>query len=158
MYYYKYKTNIGDLYISASDKYILSISYFKEANLKKIETPLIKQAYTQITAYLNDELKEFNLPIEIVGSDFEKTVYKHLMTVPYGQVISYKQLAKMIDNEKAARAVGGALNKNPLSIVVPCHRVIASNNDLTGYAGGLDIKIKLLEIEGLKIVNNKVVK
>ena len=157
MYYFKYKTKIGDIYISANDDYILGIKYNMEDNYKPLETKLIKKAASQINEYLSGNRKTFNLPVLISGTKFEQDVYNSLLKIGYGETISYKGLGELIKKDKAARAIGGACNKNPYAIVVPCHRVISSNNDLTGYAGGLNIKIDLLTLEGVQIKNGKAI-
>ena len=97
--------------------------------------------------YFNGERREFNLPIFIEGTDFQKKVWNALVNIPYGKTCSYKDIAIAIGNEKAVRAVGHANNKNKLPIVIPCHRVIGINGKLVGYAGGIDRKDKLLELE-----------
>ena len=146
MFYYEYKTNIGKIYISADKKNILEIS-FNKPNYDKNETPLIKKTFLELEEYFNGQRKTFYLPLKLEGTDFQKKVWKELIKIPYGKTISYKELATSIGNEKACRAVGMANNKNKIMIVIPCHRVIGSNGDLTGYAGGLNIKQQLLELE-----------
>ena len=146
MFYYEYKTNIGNIYISADKKNILEIS-FNKPNYDKNETPLIKKTFLELEEYFNGQRKTFDLPLKLEGTDFQKKVWKELIKIPYGKTISYKELATSIGNEKACRAVGMANNKNKIMIVIPCHRVIGSNGDLTGYAGGLNIKQQLLELE-----------
>ncbi len=146
MFYYEYKTNIGKIYISADKKNILEIS-FNKPNYDKNETPLIKKTFLELEEYFNGQRKTFDLPLKLEGTDFQKKVWKELIKIPYGKTISYKELATSIGNEKACRAVGMANNKNKIMIVIPCHRVIGSNGDLTGYAGGLNIKQQLLELE-----------
>lgn len=153
MYYYKYKTTLGDIFISANAESLLSITYEKTNNFIEKETALIKKAYLQIEEYLNGERHNFNLPLLISGTQFQQQVYKSLMNLEYGETISYKNLAQKIKRDKAARAVGQACNRNPFAIVIPCHRVISSSNKLVGYAGGLDKKQKLLNLEGSKFVN-----
>ena len=108
---------------------------------------MIKKAYTQLEEYLSGKRTEFDIEIEKIGTEFQKKVWKELLNIPYGETRSYKDIAIAIGNEKACRAVGNANNKNPIAIIVPCHRVIGSNGSMTGYAGGLDIKEKLLKIE-----------
>lgn len=146
MFFYDYKTNIGKIYISADKKNILEIS-FNKPNYDKNETPLIKKTFLELEEYFNGQRKTFDLPLKLEGTDFQKKVWKELIKIPYGKTISYKELATSIGNEKACRAVGMANNKNKIMIVIPCHRVIGSNGDLTGYAGGLNIKQQLLELE-----------
>lgn len=104
-------------------------------------------AKTQLEEYFCGKRREFDIPLKLNGTEFQKTVWNALLTVPYGKTASYKDIAAMIGKPKAARAVGGANNKNPIIIIVPCHRVVGVNGDLTGYAYGTDIKQKLLDIE-----------
>lgn len=102
----------------------------------------------QLDAYFAGELTEFDLPLVYSGTDFQQQVMHALRDIPFGETCSYGELAKKLGREGAARAVGSANRRNPLPIIVPCHRVIGANGDLTGFAGGLEIKRKLLEIEG----------
>lgn len=150
-YYYSYSTEIGTVVISATETGIsgLTFSVEEEDRENKIEreTDLIKEAYQQLQQYFNGERKEFNLPLEPKGTEFQRKDWKALCTIPYGETRSYKQIAEQIGSEKACRAVGMANNKNPISIIIPCHRVIGSNGDLVGYGGGLEIKKRLLELE-----------
>ena len=113
------------------------------------ETPLIKEAHSQLVEYLAGNRREFDLPLDPLGTDFQKRVWTTLREIPYGEVRSYKEIAEAIGNPKAVRAVGGANNRNPISIVVPCHRVIGTDGSLTGYGGGLPMKEKLLKLEGV---------
>lgn len=157
MFYFKYKSKIGDLYIYADNQDILEISYYKnkEDCIEK-ETKLIKKAYDQISEYLDNKRKSFDLPLKIQATDFQKEVYDYLSKISYGKVKTYKEVAKAINHKKAYRAVGSACNKNKFSIVIPCHRVISSSNKLLGYAGGLDKKEALLKLEGLEIIDKAV--
>ncbi len=112
------------------------------------EDAIIAETKKQLTEYFSGNRKEFSIEMLWVGSDFQKQVWKSLTQIPYGTTRSYLALSKMIDNPKAIRAVAAANGANAFSILVPCHRVIASNGDLTGYAGGLSVKKKLLRLEG----------
>jgi O-6-methylguanine DNA methyltransferase len=103
----------------------------------------------QLTAYFGGRLREFSLPIDLRGSAFQVDVWKELLSIPYGTSRSYAQVATAIGRPSAVRAVGAANGANPVPIVVPCHRVIGSNGALTGYGGGLDLKTRLLELEGV---------
>jgi len=105
----------------------------------------------QLQAYFGGELKEFDLPLALEGTDFQLRVWKALRTIPYGETISYAQLAQCIGNPKAVRAVGLANGSNPIPIIVPCHRVIGSDGSLTGFGGGLSTKKKLLELENKQL-------
>ena len=115
------------------------------------ETPLIRECFNQLKEYFQGTRREFTIPIEAEGSEFQKKVWKALLDIPYGQTRTYKEIAIAIGNEKACRAVGMANNRNPISIIIPCHRVIGANGKLVGYGGGLDIKEKLLNIEKIDI-------
>ena len=99
--------------------------------------------------------KSFSMPLDFVGTDFQKSVWQALLTIPYGETRSYGEIAKYIGNERAMRAVGAASGKNPISIIAPCHRVIGASGQLTGFAGGLDKKALLLNLEMKKKVLNK---
>lgn len=146
MFYYSYNTLIGKIYIAEENGFITNIS-FKKINAKEKETQLIKQAFNELNEYFNGERKFFDLPLAPLGTRFQQKVWKELQKIPYGQTVTYKYIAKQTGNEKACRAVGMANNKNPIAIIIPCHRVIGSNSSLTGYAGGIKIKQKLLELE-----------
>lgn len=111
------------------------------------ETALIKKTKQQLDEYFAGKRKEFDIPIKLEGTDFQIKVWKELLKIPYGETYSYLDIAKRIGNPKASRAVGMANNKNKIIIIVPCHRVIGSNKKLVGYACGLDVKEKLLELE-----------
>ncbi len=111
------------------------------------ETPLLIETERQLIEYFNKKRTKFELPIEPKGTEFMKKVWKELINIPYGETRTYGQIAKNIGNEKASRAVGRANNKNPIPIIIPCHRVIGANNKLIGYALGLDKKEFLLNLE-----------
>jgi O-6-methylguanine DNA methyltransferase len=114
------------------------------------ETPLLKKAVLELQEYFAGTRKRFDLPFSPQGTDFQQKVWKALQDIPYGAVVSYKDIALAIGNEKACRAVGGANNKNPISIIIPCHRVIGADGSLVGYGGGLEIKRRLLALEKQK--------
>ena len=101
----------------------------------------------QLNEYFEGNRKQFNLSLDIQGTDFQKRVWKALMAIPFGELRSYKQIAAAVGNSNASRAVGMANNKNPLPIVIPCHRVIGSNGSLTGFASGIELKQKLIQFE-----------
>lgn len=145
MYYFN--SPVGMLKIVQEDNFITQISFADGAAETGAETPCIKKAKEQLELYFQGKLKQFDLPLNPKGTDFQKKVWKALQTIPYGETVSYKEIAQAVGSPKAYRAVGSANNKNPIVIVVPCHRVIGSNNKLVGYAGGLDIKQQLLTME-----------
>ncbi len=124
------------------------IQQYLNANLVEEFTPLHENCIKQLQEYLSRKRKNFELPLLLSGSDFQKKVWDELLKIPYGETRTYLQLSKELNNEKAIRAVAAANGANALSIIVPCHRVIASSGDLQGYAGGLPAKRYLLELEG----------
>ena len=147
-----YKSPIGNLIIMEEENSIIKLCFKEQeiTNIKDIqefETPLLKKAKKQLEEYFEGKRKKFDLALRLNGTSFQNKVWKALLNIPYAKTCSYKDIAKNIGNENASRAVGNANNKNPLPIFIPCHRVIGSNGKLIGYAGGLDIKIKLLELE-----------
>ncbi len=111
------------------------------------ETPLLKEAVRQLSEYFSGERTSFDLPVMPAGTEFQRTVWDVLKTIPFGETRAYKEVAAAAGNPKGCRAVGMANNRNPVMIVIPCHRVIGSDGSLTGYAGGLDVKEKLLRLE-----------
>lgn len=146
------KTPIGKLTIVEEKNSIIELCFTVEGitgtkEVKEIATPLLEEARKQLEEYFKGDRKIFNLPLRLKGTEFQKKVWEALLDIPYGETASYKDIAKSIGNEKASRAVGNANNKNPLPIFIPCHRIIGANGKLVGYGGGLDIKIKLLELE-----------
>jgi methylated-DNA-[protein]-cysteine S-methyltransferase len=107
----------------------------------------LKKAASQLEEYAKGNLKEFHLNLRPQGTDFQQSVWNVLLTIPYGEVLTYGQIAQKIGNPKAVRAVGGACHYNPIGIVIPCHRVLGKDGSLTGYAGGVHLKEMLLEHE-----------
>lgn len=149
-FYYYYPTPTGDMTVTENGHAITGISFGRQQvkNAEYQQTPLLKMAGQELAEYFAGRRYEFDLPFEFeIGSDFQQRVWQALFTVPYGQTASYKEIAERINMPKAVRAVGGALHKNPIAICVPCHRVIRSNGHLSGYAGGLDRKQHLLDLE-----------
>ena len=145
-----YPTILGKISIIDNGSSITDLYFDHETiiqNAKINETPLIKAASVQIFDYLAGKRKSFTLPLAVEGTNFQQSVWNALQMIPYGETRSYKEIAVKIGNPKACRAVGMANNKNPISIIIPCHRVIGANGKLVGYGGGLEIKAKLLELE-----------
>jgi methylated-DNA-[protein]-cysteine S-methyltransferase len=116
------------------------------------ETHIIKDAAVQITEYFDGKRKTFDLPLNPQGTDFQLRVWKALQNIPYGETRSYADIAAITGNPKAYRAVGMANHHNPIPIIIPCHRVIGANGSLTGYAGGLELKQRLLNLESEHLV------
>ena len=153
MKYIKYVDfKLGKIGIIEENGKIVKILFINENN-KNMEcfiekdTNLLLEAKKQLEEYFKGKRREFDLPIKQEGTDFQKKVWKALCEIPYGETRTYKEVAKMVGNEKASRAVGMANNKNNIPIIVPCHRVIGSNGKLVGYALGLDVKKYLLDLE-----------
>lgn len=149
LYYYTYNTIIGSLNITADDFYIRYISIGKYENDNHIlkETEIINNAFIQINEYLSGSRKNFSLNIKYEGTLFQQKVWQSLLNIPYGNTISYKELAEKVLSPKGYRAAGSACGQNPLPIIVPCHRVIHSNGNISGYALGAEIKRFLLNLE-----------
>ncbi|WFD08938.1 methylated-DNA--[protein]-cysteine S-methyltransferase [Tepidibacter hydrothermalis] len=148
LYFAYLRTLMGTLKISSDEEHILEITHVKEEGQSSEYIPqILKDAITQLNEYFAGKRKEFDLKIDLKGTEFQKNVWNELTNIKYGETKSYKDVATKIGNEKAVRAVGMTNSKNPISIVVPCHRVIGSNKKLTGYAGGLDRKAWLLNHE-----------
>lgn len=133
----------------ASNGEALTQLVFGPAELSGVSTPtaLTNTAANEIQEYLAGKRKAFDVPLAPHGTAFQRSVWDALLTIPYGETRSYQDVARMIGNPNAMRAVGGANNKNPLPIFIPCHRVVGVNGDLVGYAAGLKIKKFLLELE-----------
>lgn len=145
-----YDGKFGKFLIEEKDGFITKLSLIsesKEVIEDSIESPLIVQCKLQIEEYFSGKRKVFNLPLAPQGTEFQRKVWKALTLIPYGSTCSYKDIAEDIGCHKGYRAVGMANNKNPIMIVIPCHRVIGANGKLTGYAGGLDLKEELLKLE-----------
>lgn len=146
-----YDTIIGEIGIADNGKGITNI-YIKnklkiEKDIEIRETKLIKEAANQLNEYFSGERINFSISLDPEGTEFQHKVWNELIKIPYGETRTYKEIAEKIGNSKAARAIGMANNKNPILIMIPCHRVVGKNKSLVGYAGGLEMKERLLEIE-----------
>ena len=147
-----YETEIGIIGIRENNKSITDIFFSKvDTNDNIEETDLIQECFKQLKEYFEGNRMKFDLPLDARGTEFQKKVWNELLNIPYGETKSYKDIAIAIGNEKACRAIGMANNKNPIPIIIPCHRVIGSNGKLAGYAGGLNVKEKLLNIEKIDV-------
>lgn len=146
MFYYTFISDIGEITVIADENYIKAVQFGKSEYVNK-KTPLISEAVNQLQEYFKGDRKVFTVPLKPDGTDFQRKVWKALTEIPYGQTASYGEIAEKIGKSGGARAVGNANNKNPIAIMIPCHRVIGANGSLTGYAAGLDIKKKLLDLE-----------
>ncbi|MDP3387419.1 MAG: methylated-DNA--[protein]-cysteine S-methyltransferase [Eubacteriales bacterium] len=141
------ETPLGLIWIEASDRGLTKISFKEKIEGKQKSNEHVDAAAEQLMAFFMGERQEFMLTYDIIGTDFRMKVWNELQKIPYGSTISYKELAFRVGNPKAVRAVGGANNKNPLGIVIPCHRVIGADGSLVGYAEGIDKKKWLLDLE-----------
>ena len=154
-YYTKMKSPVGNITLVADKQYLCAI-YWKNQKVDKKKFPdierkdgnkVLRSTVKQLNNYFAGKTQKFDIPLRPVGTDFQEQVWKALRSINYGKTLSYGDIAKKIGNPKAVRAVGAAIGKNPLSIIVPCHRVIGSNGKLTGFAGGLKTKEFLLDLE-----------
>ena len=145
---------VGILQLIASETHIREIRFSRAGQARpasaemQASSPLIEELEQQLDAYFEGHLQIFDLPLDPLGTDFQKTVWRALQRIPYGETRSYGQIAALIERPAASRAVGAANGQNPIPIVIPCHRVIGSDGSLTGFGGGLEIKQMLLELEG----------
>ncbi|MDV3427176.1 MAG: methylated-DNA--[protein]-cysteine S-methyltransferase [Bacillota bacterium] len=149
-YIFFYQTRIGRIGIVETDAAITNVYFPNEiipTGMDEKETELIKKAGEEINEYFSGKRSNFDIPLAPAGTEFQKSVWNVLKKIPYGKTFSYKQVAEAIGNPKASRAVGMANNRNPIPLFIPCHRVIGSNGKLVGFAGGLDLKESLLNME-----------
>ena len=151
---YDHCTKIGTVRITYEQKYVIGIEILNTKKMEKYENKddLLVQAIKQIDAYLLGKLKIFEIPFTQKGTIFQKTVWQHLQNISYGEVVSYASIAKIV--KSSPRAIGKACAANPITIVVPCHRVISSNGRLTGYSGGDGIRTKQFLLSHEQFNNN----
>ena len=147
LYTCKYQFENISLYLVATETHLINIQFTQPQKALLQSTELLSMATIQLDEYFQGKRTTFSLPFKLTGTPFQLAVWKELQNIPYGQTTSYKEIAQKINKPKAYRAVGMANNKNPLPIIIPCHRVIGSNGKLIGYAGGLKLKNYLLELE-----------
>ena len=154
MFYQIFHSFIGDFFI-LEQEWVIAILHqdfsLLPSNATLAPTALLKEAKNQLNSYFKGELKDFSLPFRLSGSEFEKRIYQELSLIPYGETLSYQDLANQINSPNSARAVGNALGKNPLLLLIPCHRVICKNGKLGGYVLGGEKKRELLGLEGYTI-------
>ena len=155
LYFKEIDSPVGLLKLVAHDQALVAVLWENESpNRVRVATliedqnhPVLLNTQQQLTEYFNQTRTIFDLALDFQGTDFQKKVWQALLTVPFGETRSYKQIAEQIGNVKAVRAVGAANGKNPISIIAPCHRVVGANGKLVGFAGGLENKEILLKIE-----------
>lgn len=149
-------TPLGDVLLTATNEALTGLHFVNEKYYPEIEAdwvekqrqPILRETADQLKRYFKRTLSVFDLPLAAEGTPFQHRVWRELVRVPYGETRSYGQIASRLGLPQASRAVGAANGRNPISIVVPCHRVIGADGSLTGYAGGMDRKTKLLQLEG----------
>ncbi len=153
MYYCYLDTPIGELLLAGEEEALAMIGFPKGSMRREPEPDWIynekplAEASRQLREYFDGERREFDLPLRLGGTEFQVSVLEALQQIPYGETTSYGEIARRIGRPRAVRAVGAANGRNPIPIVVPCHRVIGSTGDLTGFGGGLDTKEALLRLE-----------
>lgn len=149
-FFYQVPTDLGPFGLVAHETALTHLFFAAEApafDTAGQATPLLLEAAAQLQQYLSGGRQQFTVPLDPAGTEFFRRAWQALLTIPYGETRSYQQIAVMVGNAKACRAVGLANNRNPLPIFIPCHRVIGANQKLTGYRGGLPLKQTLLELE-----------
>lgn len=170
-YINNYYSPIGNITMASDGKNLIGLwfdgqKYFESTikNIFKEESlEIFENTKKWLDSYFSGKNPNFIIPIKLIGTDFQKEVWKILLKIPYGKLTTYSNIAKEIARNRnissmSSQAVGGAVGHNPISIIIPCHRVIGVKNNLTGYAGGIDKKIKLLELEGIDCKNFKIPK
>lgn len=155
---YHFRSKIGVLYLVATPQGLTGVFFKKQRiplvkslDLAQPQDKILRAAKQQLIEYFNIGRQQFELPLIFVGTAFQKQVWRALAKIPFGKTVSYKEIAKKIKNPKAVRAVGRANGQNPFCVIIPCHRVIAADQSIGGYSGGLTIKRRLLKLEGVVI-------
>jgi methylated-DNA-[protein]-cysteine S-methyltransferase len=152
-----YNNHLVQLLLVKKEQHLHKIFFVQKNNVIQLPTDYVhapknfKEICKQLELYFTKKSKMFSMPFLLEGTAFEKKVWQELQKIPYGKTLSYGELARKIKTPNAARAVGTAARKNPLPILIPCHRLIGGNGNLVGFAGGLPIKMELLKLEGIKI-------
>ena len=147
---FSYDFPTGKIYIAEGDGAITDVAFRPVPGSIEKETPLILETAKMLREYFEGKRKVFDLPLRPVGTEFQLKAWNALLTIPYGQTRSYKEQAEAVGNIKACRAVGMANGKNPISIIIPCHRVVGADGSLVGFGGGVDAKQALLDLEKSK--------
>ncbi len=143
-----YNSPLGWLELVSDSEALLMVSFVEQRGTESADIPdVLVNSRRQMEEYFDGRRREFDLPLMTNGTEFQEKVWAELKRLAYGETVSYGEIAKRIDNPRAVRAVGGACNRNPIGIVIPCHRVIGADGSLTGFAPGTEFKRKLLEME-----------
>jgi len=140
-------TLIGNLLLVSDGDSLIEIRFDNEGNITNSDIPILVETEKQLKQYFAGERRTFDIPLKPIGTNFQLSVWNELKKIPYGETISYQQLAERVGDKKKSRAVGNANGKIPIPIIIPCHRVIRKSGDLGGFGGGIKIKRKLLELE-----------
>ncbi len=148
-------TPAGNLLIQATTQGITQVDFIEVDQAELRPSELTTRCKKQLQQYFEGKRTSFDLPLDQQGTTFQKSVWHELTKIPFGQAVSYRDIADLLNNRKAVRAVGAANGRNPIAIIVPCHRVIGADRTLTGYAGGLQRKAWLLKHEGIAFKNNR---
>lgn len=151
----RFDSSLGGIIMAATSKALLGVWFDGQKHFAGVQPDwvaasdhaVLNRTQVQLEQYFAAQLTQFDLPLAGVGTDFQQRVWQALLTIPYGRVVSYGQLATQLGAARAVRAVAAAIGRNPISVIVPCHRVIGANGSLTGYAGGLERKQTLLTLE-----------
>jgi O-6-methylguanine DNA methyltransferase len=152
LYSCTYNASIGPLTLVTSDKGLVALEFGNRKHAECVEDAKKLAPYRkQLDEYFARKREQFTIPLDIRGTDFQKRCWQELLKIPYGETRSYRDIAEKIGNRNSVRAVGLANGQNPIAIIVPCHRVIASNGTLCGYGGGLHLKEELLRLEGARL-------
>ena len=139
---------VGKLLLTSQDGKLSGLAFYRgQKPSREYTCPILSLAARELDVYFSGRLKKFSVPLDLTGTDFQLKAWNALAKIPYGRTFSYSDQAKLLGSESAVRAVGSANGKNPICIIIPCHRVIAKDGSLGGYSGGLEIKKFLLELE-----------
>jgi methylated-DNA-[protein]-cysteine S-methyltransferase len=157
-YYLRHQSPLGELLLAATERGLSGIYFDQHRHFKGMDGwraaedhPLLQQTALQLDQYFAGRRTRFDMPLDLEGTEFQLLVWRELLTIPYGQTIRYAEHAQRIGKPAAMRAVGAAIGRNPVSIVIPCHRVVGASGALTGYAGGLERKSALLALERITL-------
>jgi methylated-DNA-[protein]-cysteine S-methyltransferase len=154
-----YETDLGTIGIAENGSAVTGLYFGRErppAGASAEETELLRNAARQLREYLAGKRRIFELPLAPEGTPFQRSVWDGLLAIPYGETRSYGEIARSVGNPRACRAVGMANNRNPIPVFIPCHRVVGSDGSLVGYGGGLDIKERLLRLEGIPVGGGRI--
>ena len=153
-----YDSPLGELTLASKDDKLIGLWMAPQKGVNNDNLAIFRKTKKWLDSYFNGENPSIaNLELNLEGTSFRLKVWELLKEIPYGEVVTYGELAKKLSSNMSSQAVGGAVGHNPISIIIPCHRVVGFDGRLTGYAGGLENKVKLLELEGVKIRDLKVI-